>query len=302
MAINLRTLLSKKEVSDFRYNNDTGLPYYPLEGYEVINIPAHGNSRWNNASTHSNPDDYHYTYYPDWTIPAGATDVIFEIWGGGGAGGGNCCCFAGPPGGAGAYAFKRLIGSEVVPGCKYQICVARMADRSNSCSGRRGCKSYVIGHNLTNFCAEGGHGGNGGYLRGCQNVGTGTITSRYGCGTCEMGCCAIFCGADFGAYGLPGSYRPVSDGGSSRCCNSMRFPYSGGLVNRYGGWIEVGHGCKDRDCGMEEQMRAAQQVGFGGTYCRAYVPGFPGSTAYNCDDSVYCGGPGFPGYARIAWK
>lgn len=323
MAQNLRELLRKKVPGDYgqannqmsnnfggdSFNGEVGdlLPRYPLEGYNTIYITAarNGNMSPRHRDGHDGRDEYHNTYYPDWCIPEGSTDVIFELWGGGGAGAGNCCCFSGAPGGSGAYAYKRLIGDEVVPGCAYQICVAGISDRTASCSGRRGCKTYVIGHNLAtiavegyNFCAEGGHGGNS-RCRGCCNQGV-NIWPRYGCTECTSGCCAQYYGADYGAHGLPGYYFPRSD--DDRCCNQWGLPYPGGLMNSRGGWIHIGQRCTGRNCASCEQSAAQAQVGVGGSYCRSYVPGMGGSTAFNCENGVYCGQAGNPGMVRISWK
>lgn len=326
MATNLRNLLGKKvsrETSGASFDKEVDvngetitdlLPRYPLEGYSTIYITASGGRFDSTRSTFPGDgrDAHHNTYYQDWEIPTGASDVIFELWGGGGAGGGNCCCHNGPPGGSGAYAYKRLMGDEVVPGCKYQICVAGMSERTNSCSGRRGCKSFVIGHNLPttavegyDFCAEGGHGGNGSYCRGCCSDGK-VIWARYKCcdangnPECQDGCCAMYYGADYGAHGLPGYYMPRRD--DNRCCNQWGLPYPGGLMNSRGGWINIGQSCRDNSCGACEHSRAASQVGVGGSYCYAYVPGMGGSTSYTCTDSVYCGSNGMPGMVRISWK
>lgn len=341
MATNLRTLLGKKVLRDYGsasdYQNGAGqmtggpyrwensgisgtgngegnlLPMFPLEGYNTLVFVATGGN-WVTPDEHpgSGPDAKHNTYYPDWEVPAGATDLIFELWGGGGAGGGNCCCHSGPPGGSGAYAYKRLMGDEVVPGCKYQLCVAPLSQRSSSCSGRRGCKTFVVGHNIPTvandgyaFCAEGGHGGNGSYCYGCCSDGK-NVWARYKCvdsnnnPECQMGCCALYYGADYGAHGLPGWYLPRRT--DNRCCNHWGVPYPGGLVNSRGGWIEVGQVCEARNCAYCEQNRALKQVGFGGAYCFGYVPGMGGSTAYNCENSVYCGTAGYPGMIRVHWK
>lgn len=301
MATNLRNLLSKKDAVSKHAYEDTGLPRFPLEGYETINIPVTGLFDMSH-NQHCEPDSHHFTMYPDWEVPSGVTDVIFEIWGGGGAGAGSCCCHLSIPGGAGAYAYKRLLNSEVVPGCKYTICIAQASERASACRGRRGCKSYILGHNLNNFCAEGGHGGST-YCNGCSSANTNLLTPRFGCTDgCIMGCCAVYYGADYGAYGLPSSYKPTSSGGEARCCNHIRFAYPGGLINSRGGWSEVGQSCYQRNCALSETKRAMGIVGFGGSYCNAYIPGFPGGSAYNCDDSVYCGVMGMPGYARISFK
>ena len=130
------------------------------------------------------------------------TDVIFEIWGGGGGGAVSCCCsHRRHPGGAGAYAYKRLTGNEVVAGCKYQICIAASSCRTTSKSGRRGCKTYITGHNLSNFCAEGGHGG----CSFCFEQGCYWLTHRRNESGCTMVAVQFTMVLTGGSVGLPGA-------------------------------------------------------------------------------------------------
>ena len=126
MAFNLRDLLGTvtSDSAGGGYDAETLLPSYPLEGYNVQYIGPGQYMTQGLDDPLSARDSYHYTYYPNWTIPTGATDVLFEIWGGGGGGAVSCCCSHGPGGGAGAYAYKRLQGADVVAGCQYQLCVA----------------------------------------------------------------------------------------------------------------------------------------------------------------------------------
>jgi hypothetical protein len=91
-----------------------------------------------------------------WRPPAGTTFVKFEIWGGGGGGPGVCCCMWGTPGGSGAYAYKCICTGNDLGGCVYEICVAGMSCCSPINNGYRGCKTYINGFELGNFCAEGG--------------------------------------------------------------------------------------------------------------------------------------------------
>lgn len=107
----------------------------------------------------------HQPYYSSmkWKAPQGTRFIKFEIWGAGGSGGGSCCCMFGGPGGSGAYAFRMLCANDYgdLSGCAYEICLA-----TGGCClphgnhfGQHGCKSYIVGHGLCNFCAEGGMGG-----------------------------------------------------------------------------------------------------------------------------------------------
>jgi len=94
-----------------------------------------------------------------WKPPVGTTFIKFELWGGGGGGPGTCCCMWGVPGGSGSYAFKCICTGFDLAGCTYEICVASASCCSPYNYGARGCKSFVVGYGLNNFCAEGGMGG-----------------------------------------------------------------------------------------------------------------------------------------------
>ena len=132
-----------------------------------------------------------------WTVPSYVTQVQFEIWSGGGGGAGmtcsNCCSYS--FGGAGGnYATKTI---TTRPGCTYTICAggAWRCTKSHTCTGGMGCKSYITGYNLSNFCTVGGCGG---YMcNGDDNGPTGLQT----CANCNV--CGIY-GADFGATGSTG--------------------------------------------------------------------------------------------------
>ena len=99
---------------------------------------------------------YQETCCYTWIVPTGVTRATFEIWGGGGAGAGGRCCGYGPPGGSGAYSKKAI---TVVPAACYQLFLGAATDCSDGQCGCRGCKTYVVGTNLTNFCADGGMSG-----------------------------------------------------------------------------------------------------------------------------------------------
>ena len=96
-----------------------------------------------------------------WTVPAGITSVVFELYGGGASGNDGCCCvFESFQGTAGAWTKHQV---DVVAGCQFRIC----AGSSTSCAynvsnnGCIGCASYV--YDVTNAstiaCACGGDAG-----------------------------------------------------------------------------------------------------------------------------------------------
>jgi len=261
-------------------------------------------------------------FYCCWRVPGsptgtGTTVVTFEVWGGGGGGAGACCCMIGVPGGAGAYARKSVTG--VASGTAYDICIGTIGCRNPAETGIRGCKSYVTGSGLSNFCADGGFGGCGlcatqhdsrvyhfktamggsasgccqGLYTGCNDI-VGFSTFSNFC----VGCCAQYFGADFGSYGLPGATQ-FCTWGNCRPRNKLYIAYPGGLVNEQGGHINVPFYC-DVSCGFREQCCASNLIGFGAGNSNGYVPGVGGVSAWTCgSNNCCCGNFGHAGAARI---
>ena len=134
-----------------------------------------------------------------WTVPDKVSKVTFEIWSGGGGGAGhtcyNCCSFS--IGGAGGnYATKTI---STAPGCQYTICAGGSwpCAKSHTCSAGMGCRSFVTGHNLSNFCVVGGCGG---WM--CNGDAWGPRHHTSGCANCNI--CGSF-GADLGIMGTVGA-------------------------------------------------------------------------------------------------
>lgn len=93
-----------------------------------------------------------------WTVPAGATCARFQLWGAGGGSGPACCCGGSPFGSSAAYT---TVSMPVVAGCQYTICSGCAFccfPSTGTCGRLPGCPSYVTGHGLDNFCADGGQG------------------------------------------------------------------------------------------------------------------------------------------------
>jgi len=134
-----------------------------------------------------------------WTVPDRVNTATFEIWSGGGGGPGVICCNCynfGSGGAGGNYAQKTI---ETAPGNTYRICAGGSwpCSRSHTCGAAMGCKSFVQGSGLSNFCVTGGCGGimcNGDQYQGRTNY--------QSCANCNI--CGIF-GADFGIMGDVGS-------------------------------------------------------------------------------------------------
>ena len=143
-----------------------------------------------------------------WTVPAGTTSIRFELTGGGGTGSIGACCSNGPSGGAGAYAVKTLFaydGDFVAGSTQYTICSGASTDCSCcrqctacACCGRRGCRSFVTGSGLSNFCAEGGALGWHNWGGGCYSY-----VCPAQCNKC-LQVCACWRRADFGIIGPSG--------------------------------------------------------------------------------------------------
>ena len=132
-----------------------------------------------------------------WTVPTGVTKATFEIWSGGGGGAGhNCCnCCSMALGGAGGnYAIRTV---DTVPGCQYTICAGGSwpCAKSHTCGASMGCRSYVNGFNLSNFCTVGGCGG---FM--CNGDAWGPRTPM-SCANCNI--CGHF-GSDMGIMGTTG--------------------------------------------------------------------------------------------------
>ena len=212
---------------------------------------------------------YHYRYW--FCAPPGTTNITFEIWGGGGSGAKACCCQQGNPGGAGAYAIKTLCAcynhvtglpfeGGTFGGMCWELYVATSTDDSDNCMGRVGCKSYVTGCGLSNFCADGGmpgktccyafwcgrkcDDGEGNYgpkgaqetnclneYRPCYPMACSGMYTFHPCESAYTCDCACYYGADWGVPGKLGWFR--SDCCENNCFTKLGVPAPGGLN---GGW------------------------------------------------------------------
>lgn len=89
-----------------------------------------------------------------WTVPAGVTNVQFQLWGAGGGTSSQCCCGGAPFGPTGAYA---VIKMNVSAGEAYTLCAgcARCCYATQTTPGLCGNPSWVTGPGLC-ICADGG--------------------------------------------------------------------------------------------------------------------------------------------------
>lgn len=120
-----------------------------------------GTHCWEYGDSHN----YDWNRYR-WCVPQSCVCRIkWEIWGGGGGGSGTCCCSIAWSGHSGQYMSCTQCAEEMgvsqLDGCCYDICVASGTCRHPSRGGFDGCKSYISGPGLNDFCACGGcHGYN----------------------------------------------------------------------------------------------------------------------------------------------
>jgi hypothetical protein len=100
-----------------------------------------------------------------WTVPTGATEAEFQIWGGGGnsaACSHGTCCALGFSGGNGEYTYVRM---KVTAGQTYTLCAGGAACYGScysSCNAD-GCNSFVCGSNSTCIVSCGGTSSTCGY-------------------------------------------------------------------------------------------------------------------------------------------
>ena len=167
-----------------------------------------------------------------WTVPTGTQIITFEILSGGGPGGSAGHDFDIGHGGAGgnynekticeaAGAFSSASGSESA----YTLCAGgtSMCSCCTTCNRacRHGCSSYVTGPGLSNFCAQGGHGGSTSWdvQSSCYNCHIGGLQcdrGNYNNGWVSHNCNEATYGGDMCFRGInAGMHKGYS------CCNEI---------------------------------------------------------------------------------
>ena len=227
-----------------------------------------------------------------WTVPAGKTKMVAEIWSGGAGGGHQCCCMMGAGGAGGGY---QKIYATITPGAQICMCSAGTTGSGNNGahSGCHGCSSYMCS-NTDNWCT-------------CVNGGP-QISRNVRCfmgGNCYSCCSTCYCcegreqisGSNIcvlnsqaatqtthqatqwcydmswqymgGNYGVPGQ-RPQ---GTSSCCQSCW----GGICSGYSS-------CCGQAC-----------------LFAAHHPGGGGQSAWGADGGCRCGSPGAGGLIYVVY-
>jgi hypothetical protein len=268
-----------------------------------------------------------------WCVPPlGACKLRIEIWGGGGMGSGLQCQSLGVAGYSGEYNSRILCASDLTldnfDNQCYLMCVGMANCCANCVGGCMGCKSYVAGPGLDNFCAEGGYGGKAsGICCGFNNPAYG-CTTNIGNNCCSnCGCTPAYCcwhesvNAPFNEAarkakeeegtcytGITASYIQ-----SDCCCRNQAGrkwynPMPGGLMGKFGTYAVYGSHCTECTgtcwtCTEPERANNSGGIfpGLGSSTCMwGGPPGMGGGTGnLGCCYTCYCGGTGATGAIRF---
>ncbi len=253
-----------------------------------------------------------------WIVPDSASIGTFEIWGGGGNGAGSRCCQFGPDGGSGAYARKTV---KLTPGDTYVFCTNIKVHccyytESDHNRSQRGGKTYVVGRNLSNFCAEGGNPGvtccfvhanykHNEYVYMCD-----VLARRVGDSSGDHFHRACYYGTNHGARGSYSIWQIGCCGGwhdSYKCGIQKGTAFPGGLfmwgrAERGGvlhGNIWINCQCSlDPHDGRSGRMRHGALGG--AWYTR--LPGEGGINSETSGGGCCCGSQGAFGAVRVTWE
>lgn len=238
----------------------------------------------------------------NWCVPCGVTRMTFEIWGGGGAGAGACCCMMGIPGTTGAYAIKTVSYPDVQGGSTYCMCVAPPTSQTGATSrGVRGCKTWITGPGLTNFCAEGGYGG----CTCCGILSTASNCTIPRIDFCSAGACLGYGPPAYGGdCNIPGRAGFLTFHCSAPCAVKAMLPYPPRIIDHSGGWV-TSHYCADGTCGETNHCFINHPFSAGPANNNSQpmtgIPSFGNASAIACNQSCYCGNSGPGGMIRITY-
>jgi hypothetical protein len=265
-----------------------------------------------------------------WTVPAGASQVQFQIWGAGATGGGGQCCGGSPFGQNGGYATVII---DAVPGCQYVLC-AGCAYCCYSQPGNGpihlGQASYVTGFGLCGVCASGGcsnlychmeavHGYNYGCCRykspQSQDASGGCIcaSGMWWCGDNSCASCGIInycyhcCIADYfgcattdvGGSGTATDVKGLKGGYAEACWDTNIYGYyKSHPVISPAHTKQPGSDCCFQYCGTT--CNGGCYCGMASQGCRCY-PGAGHNAAHVFGGGCVYGDPGRGGMVRVSW-
>lgn len=210
-----------------------------------------------------------------WTVPAGITTAVFEIWSGGGGGAFGCCCMFGGGAGSGGYGLKRC---TVAAGQQIRICAAgsTCCDSGNN-SGHTGNCSFV--------CSLGGGGQSTWESKVCGGCGvTDPTRCQYwiNCYTC---CSQCYC------CGGTGSNVDFSIAGTTGVSQPTQYCY--GNAHQYAANAPFMSGPRVGNNGCWSGSRIGGVCGFG------TFPGGGGFSSQVHSNECYWGGPGAGGLVYV---
>ena len=309
----LRTLLDYADLND--------VPPATYVGENAHQILFRGN----HCRDYNSSENYNWQCFT-WCVPNQCIcKVRFELWGGGGNGSGSCCCGLGSPGQSGQYVECTVCAASVavnaLDGFPYSVSVASGTCRSPGMNGGfDGCKSFITGCGLDNFCACGGCHGNSACF-GMNYCGTRSVNT---CGPQASSCrwqtekfvrpdstgyrsTQSLCeaaGKDFWGGGMSYQQQEYQDG--NHCWAKMYAPFgarlSTGVVGaKFGVLLAQRHVATNSDGSGERLWYSGNNIGMSSDCWRSGPPGIGGVSANAQSNNCYCGTPGAHGLVRITW-
>jgi hypothetical protein len=288
--------------------------YGPQNAHQIY---WRGGHCWYYESSHN----YNWATY-NWCVPSCCVcKVQFEIWGGGGGGGGSCCCMSGVNGYSGQYNKYTVCadqqGVNQLDNCCYVMCAGTITCRYPASGGFDGCKSYVVGPGLDNFCACGGcHGysccfGGGSSRWGCRfrmNWQTGQPHCRWQCdksaGQYSESRTNRDAACEFGReyWGNVGSYNQMDCQECGNWCmmkhSSPTSPY---LDGKFGTFNHQRHHSM-ATCGRTEtNWLAGNNGGLSSDCFRNGPPGHGGFSSDTFGGGCCCSSEGAAGLVKVTW-
>lgn len=316
----LRSLLDVADAGDLPVTTFYG----PRNSHQYIYRGGHP-GYWEYGSSHN-----YYWHEISWCAPCSCVCKIqWELWGGGGSGNGACCCKGGFDGMAGQYTKCTICAKNnsnsfddsgnghpySLDGCCWRLYVASHTCRGPSDGGNfDGCKTYISGPIMDNFCACGGchghacwyWGGSGGGRAGCKgmqyNCQNSSACHRWQthcyCATEDCRKCCREMGKDF--WGNVGSYAQGDcDDCGNWCMHKNISPMPAGLDSSMG-TLHVRRNRQMHTCGREES--GWYQAYNGGISASCFGHGPPGSGGFGAHvfgGGCCCGSEGGSGMIKI---
>ena len=266
-----------------------------------------------------------------WTVPAGATQVKFQVWGAGMGSNPACCCGGAPFSSSGGYAEMVI---SAIPGEQYSICAGCSCQRS-CCSNETpgcGCASGVTGPGIC--CLQGS--GVGCYTANCNNlnfarcaIGVGSACYRFqnpyctDSGPCWCGLNEYCFSGSCATCGVVPAYPACCEPASQSCATLTRAIKDGPQHVMFG---IIGGGCLDTnnygyhvrppiinsDTGLQFTDGCTIQTFSSGSTCggcngwqwgaSAWHPGHGGAgTHVMGGDNTHKGDYGRAGMVQVSW-